>query len=116
MSTDTDVEFTTTVDNMNDGISRATKSALGTSSASGTTMTLGALPSGSSSPLISPAHHEEYARLNLPNGEGSTVIVDLYSSTAPHALHIDDVIIYGTAKGGANRESGGASSSGKVMT
>ena len=126
-ATDVDVEFVTTMDNMGDGISRATKSSLNAATAP-TTLVLGAEPSGTASPMPSHAYHDGYARLNLPDGDGRSAIVDLYSSEidtgtaagtvqqdVPHNLRITEIRIHGSVKGGATRSSGGASSSGKVM-
>jgi hypothetical protein len=94
-----DVEFQDTILNSQQGVSENTKSVLNT-------MVLGASPTGSNAPLMNSEYFEAYARVNVPDEEGRSAYVDLYSeqTTEPHRLQISEVRVYANIKGGSQRE------------
>jgi len=96
---ETDVEFEDQILNSQQGFSENTKSTLGT-------MVLGASPAGSNAPLMNSEYFEAYARVNVPDEEGRSAYVDLYSkpTSQPHRLQISEVRVYATVKGGSQRE------------
>lgn len=98
-ATETDVEFTDTIINSQQGFSENTKSIINT-------MVLGESPSGSSAPLLSSEYVEAYARVNAPDEEGRAAYVDLYSinTNEPHRLEISEIRVLGNVKGGSQRE------------
>jgi len=118
--------FDVTMDNMGIGTSRVSNSIIGT--VDGEAIKVGALPTGTGSPIMSGEYHEAYARLNLPDDEARSIIVDIISegtdggsgasvnTTTAHKMKIVEVRIHGTVKGGAQRDGGNPSASGKVMT
>ena len=98
-ATETDVEFSDTILNAQQGVSENTKSTLNT-------LVLGASPSGSSAPLMQSEYFEAYARVNVPDEEGRAAYVDLYSmpTTEPHRLQISEIRVHANIKGGSQRE------------
>tara|TARA_R110000796_G_scaffold71141_4_gene161440 strand:- start:1375 stop:3495 length:2121 start_codon:yes stop_codon:yes gene_type:complete len=94
-----DVEFEDTILNSQQGVSENTKSTLNT-------MLLGASPDGSNAPLMNSEYFESYARVNVPDEEGRAAYVDLYAlpTSEPHRLHISEVRVLGSTKGGSQRE------------
>jgi hypothetical protein len=95
----TDMEFSVTLDNMQDGVSKTTTSTLNT-------LTLGDGASGTDSPLMSPEFHEFYARINAPDEEGRAITVDLHAapSTKKPGVEISEVRVHGIVKGGSQRQ------------
>jgi len=98
-ATETDVEFTDTIINSQQGFSENTKSVLNE-------MVLGESPAGSSAPLLSSEYVEAYARVNAPDEDGRAAYVDLYciNTTEPHRLEISEIRVLGNVKGGSQRE------------
>jgi hypothetical protein len=98
-ATETDVEFTDTIINSQQGFSENTKSVLNE-------MVLGESPAGSSAPLLSSEYVEAYARVNAPDEDGRAAYVDLYSinTSEPHRLEISEIRVLGNVKGGSQRE------------
>ena len=98
-ATETDVEFTDTIINSQQGFSENTKSVLNT-------LVLGESPAGSSAPLLSSEYVEAYARVNVPDEDGRAAYVDLYcvNTTEPHRLEISEIRVLGNVKGGSQRE------------
>lgn len=96
---ETDVEFSDTILNAQQGVSENTKSVLNT-------MVLGASPTGSNAPLMNSEYFEAYARVNVPDEEGRAAYVDLYSmpTDEPHRLQISEVRVHANIKGGSQRE------------
>lgn len=100
-----DFEFETVLDNMQEGVSEATKSAMGSST--NPSMYLGDSTAGTSSPLISPSFHDFYARINAPDEDGRGIRVDIYRAAVdrPHDLEIAEIRVHGSPKGGSQRQS-----------
>jgi hypothetical protein len=100
-----DFEFETVLDNMQEGVSEATKSAMGSSA--NPSMYLGDATAGTSSPLISPALHDFHARINAPDEDGRGIRVDIYRAAVdrPHNLEIAEIRVHGSPKGGSQRQS-----------
>jgi hypothetical protein len=98
-ATETDVEFTDTIINSQQGFSENTKSVLNT-------LVLGESPAGSSAPLLSSEYVEAYARVNAPDEDGRAAYVDLYcvNTVEPHRLEISEIRVLGNVKGGSQRE------------
>jgi hypothetical protein len=98
-ATETDVEFTDTIINSQQGFSENTNSVLNK-------LVLGESPAGSSAPLLSSEYVEAYARVNAPDEEGRAAYVDLYciNTTEPHRLEISEIRVLGNVKGGSQRE------------
>lgn len=98
-ATEEDVEFNDTILNSQQGVSENTTSVLNT-------MVLGSKPSGTSSPLMSSEYFDSYARVNTPDEEGRSIYVDLYAKSIDQPLRIDisEVRVYGSVKGGSQRE------------
>jgi hypothetical protein len=98
-ASETDVEFSDTILNSQIGVSENTTSTLNT-------MELGSTPTGTSSPLMSSEYFDSYARVHTPDEEGRSIYVDLYSKATDQPLRVDisEVRVYGTAKGGSQRE------------
>tara|TARA_R100001163_G_scaffold13397_1_gene12391 strand:- start:7164 stop:9182 length:2019 start_codon:yes stop_codon:yes gene_type:complete len=96
---ETDVEFSGTILNAQQGVSENTKSVINS-------MVLGASPAGSNAPLMNSEYFEAYARVNVPDEEGRAAYVDLYSmpTSEPHRLKISEVRVYANVKGGSQRE------------
>ena len=96
---ETDVEFTDTILNSQQGVSENTTSTLNT-------MKLGEKPTGTSSPLMQSEYIEAYARVNVPDEEGRAAYVDLYSmpTDEPHRMQISEVRVHANIKGGSQRE------------
>ena len=98
-ASETDVEFSDTILNAQQGVSENTKSVLNT-------LVLGSSPAGSNAPLMNSEYFEAYARVNVPDEEGRAAYVDLYSmpTSEPHRLQISEVRVYANVKGGSQRE------------
>tara|TARA_R100000329_G_scaffold148261_1_gene136889 strand:+ start:217 stop:1065 length:849 start_codon:yes stop_codon:yes gene_type:complete len=96
---ETDVEFTDTILNSQQGVSENTTSTLNT-------IKLGEKPTGTSSPLMQSEYIEAYARVNVPDEEGRSAYVDLYSmpTSEPHRLYISEIRVHANIKGGSQRE------------
>ena len=100
---DDDVEDEKTTPNMQYGVSERTMSVMG--NAANAAMVLGNTPTGTASPLLSSEYTESYARINAPDEEARTVTVDIYRPTiaGPQNLSVSQVRLYGTVKGGSQR-------------
>ena len=96
---ETDVEFTDTILNAQQGVSENTKSILNV-------LQLGASPTGTNTPLMNSEYFEAYARVNVPDEEGRAAYVDLYAmpTAEPHRMQISEVRVYANIKGGSQRE------------
>lgn len=96
---ETDVEFSDTILNSQQGVSENTTSTLNS-------LTLGQKPTGTSSPLMQSEYIEAYARVNVPDEEGRAAYVDLYSmpTNEPHRLQISEIRVHANVKGGSQRE------------
>ena len=103
---ETDVEFESPINNMQNGVSENTKSILNV-------MKLGNPPAGDAPPLMASEYFEAYARVNVPDEEGRAAYVDIYSVQAqpsagndqqPHKLQISEVRVHANVKGGSQRE------------
>ena len=98
-----DVEDEKTTPNMQYGVSEKTMSVMG--NAANAAMVLGDTPTGTASPLLSSEYTESYARINAPDEEARTVMVDIYRPTiaGPQHLSVTEVRLYGSVKGGSQR-------------
>jgi hypothetical protein len=98
-----DVEDEKTTPNMQYGVSEKTMSVMG--NAANAAMVLGDTPTGTASPLLSSEYTESYARINAPDEEARTVMVDIYRPTiaAPQRFSVTEVRLYGAVKGGSQR-------------
>jgi hypothetical protein len=98
-ASEVDVEFSDTIDNMQDGVSEDAKYMLND-------FKLGASPTGDSVPLMESEYIESYARVNTPDEEGRAAYVDIYGlpTAEPHRWHISEVRVLGNVKGGSQRE------------
>ena len=100
---DDDVEDEKTTPNMQYGVSEKTMSVM--ANAANAAMVLGDTPTGTASPLLSSEYTESYARINAPDEEARTVMVDIYRPTiaGPQHLSVTEVRLYGSVKGGSQR-------------
>lgn len=98
-ATETDVEFSDTILNSQQGVSENTTSTLGS-------LQLGEKPTGTSSPLMQSEYIEAYARVNVPDEEGRASYVDLYQlpTDEPHRLQVSEIRVHANIKGGSQRE------------
>ena len=98
-ASETDVEFTDTILNAQQGVSENTKSILNV-------LKLGAAPTGTDTPLMNSEYFEAYARVNVPDEEGRAAYVDLYAmpTAEPHRMQISEVRVHANIKGGSQRE------------
>ena len=96
---ETDVEFSDTIVNSQEGVSANSNSFL-------KTLTLGASPTGSNAPLMQSEYIEAYARVNTPDDEGRAAYVDLYClpTDEPARIKISEIRVHGSIKGGSQRE------------
>jgi hypothetical protein len=96
---ETDVEFSDTILNSQQGVSENTTSVLNS-------LKLGEKPTGTSSPLMQSEYIEAYARVNVPDEDGRAAYVDLYSlpTSEPHRLQVSEIRVHANVKGGSQRE------------